>query len=172
MKANKPYEYRSKIKWVLALGWIVLFSASLFYTNGIIDTLKKENRKNLLFQLQTYERAINSSEDEESGYIFTEIIQDAIFPIILTDADGNITSWRNIDGIPDTLIAIPQVLAQLKEQLQEMNEEHDPVEIRYNEFVLARFHYGEEPLIGQLRLWPIIQGLIITAFILLGLTSK
>ncbi len=168
MRANKSYEYTTRIKYLLVTGWIVLFGASLFYTNYIIKALKEENRRNLLFQLKTYEKAINSDVDSDAGFIFTEIIQDAKFPIILTDVQNNITSWRNIPGIPDTVKITPEIYEELKKMMAEMDEEYSPIEIRYGNITLSRFHYGEKPLISQLRWLSLIQAFIITAFIIIG----
>lgn len=168
MKSNRPYEFRSTIKWFLIIGWFMLIAGTFWYTHWIIETLKKENRENLFFQLKTYERAINSDTAEDAGFMFTEIIQDAEFPIILTDALGDITGWRNIPGIPDSLEISTEIELQLKDILQEMALDHPPIEIRFDNFILSKFYFGEPPIVTRLRWLPIWEALIVTAFILLG----
>lgn len=168
MKSNKTYEYRSKIKWILVLGWILLLAVTFWYTNWIIRGLERENLKNLNFQLKTYETAINSASNNDAGFIFTEIIQEADFPIILTDTEGNITGWRNIPEVSDSAAISGEIEKKLQAYLEEIARENPPIEIRYQNLVLSRFYFGEQEIISRLRWLPILEALVVTAFILLG----
>jgi signal transduction histidine kinase len=169
MRNNRPYRYKAWFKWFLLVLGVLLFTGAFLYTDALIKELQVDAQRNLTFQIKTYEEAINS--DNDAGFIFTEIIQKATFPIILTDADSNIVSWRNLDDFPDSK-DIPRMseeeYAELKQLVVEFDAMHEPISIRYQNSLLSRFHYGEQPIIRQLRLLPLIEGVVVTAFILIG----
>jgi signal transduction histidine kinase len=170
MQSNRTYEYRSRLKWLLIFAWLLLMAGTFWYSNWIITTLKADNIRNLRFQLRAYERAINSPTAEDASFIFTEI-QNAEYPIILTDGNGNFSSWRNLGDIPDSSAAVitdAQLKARLQKHLENMLSEHEPIEISYGDQVLSRFYYGEMPIISHLRWLPVVEAILVSIFVLLG----
>jgi signal transduction histidine kinase len=97
-------------------------------------------------------------------------------PAIIADTGGTPLFWRNLPRIPETLadldsLTAVQAQARIAERLADMREAYEPVEIQLagaEAGFVQVLYYDESALVGQLRMYPYVQLLVVGLFILVG----
>ncbi len=136
------------------------------YTQQIVGQLRQEAKEIVEFYATTIKQiASDQLEPAALGWLFENITQKTNFPLILTDADKNPTTWKGIK-IPESDMS-EQALKQVRNIMGKMERENEPVPITYNGTVLNYLFYGDSRLITQLIYLPYISfgalGLLILA---------
>lgn len=116
----------------------------------------------------------------EVDFISSEILFAEPFtsiPAIVTDsASQQPVFWRNV-GVPDSLGGLPpedsaRALRRLQAVRRDMDEAYQPISIRLRRptgtGLAQQVHYDESGLIKDLRLFPYVQLLFVSLFILVG----
>ena len=161
------YSKKQRWKLMLFMAAIIIGSASLLYTNYLVDKLDQEERKKIeLWAEATYQLA-NSGMGPVNNALATRIIQEnSTIPIILTNEVGEIIGSRNIHE------SIDLGSKHLQIHLERMKNAHDPIQIEVkmnNEVILTQYLYYEDSyLLKQLRYYPTLQLLVIFLFILVS----
>jgi signal transduction histidine kinase len=127
-------------------------------------------------------RATEPSEggSPELDIIFEEVIKKLDFPVIITDANGRPTSWRNLaPEQPDS--------AQLARSLVELDGQHEPVPLLVTDGDTTRslgaIHYGLSAStqtlhsvsdrlaasVRSLRVFTVLQVLLLVGFVIVGI---
>ncbi|NIU01060.1 MAG: hypothetical protein GWN01_09085, partial [Nitrosopumilaceae archaeon] len=136
---------------IITLGfsiYIYLFVDSLQQqTRSLITDLKNQSREFLNFRVKIFEENINNESIQDLNFFFDEVIQQADYPIIYTDANMVPQYWRNID-IPQSNISPihPDTLEYLENLVQKYEEMNPPIPISYKDQILGYYVYGESPL--------------------------
>ena len=118
---SRIYLISSRFKSFLLIFAIIIISAVLWYSQSLVQNLRRESRGILEFYTQFYQQAASSdANDEYLNFIFEQIIKRTDFPIILTDKEGNPTGWKGI-GI-DPMDFSEQALAQVRELADAMRK--------------------------------------------------
>lgn len=158
------YSKKQRWKLMLFMAAIVIGSASLLYTNFLVEKLDQEERKKMeLWAEATYQLA-NSGMGPVNNVLATRIIQEnTTIPIIQTNEVGEIIGSRNIHD------AIDLGNKHLQKHLERMKREHEPIQIEVkmnNKVILTQYLYYEDSyLLRQLRYYPALQLLVIFLFI-------
>ncbi len=160
---------------ILILVIIIILLAFMFiFTNSIRNEILRYNRR----IVNTYARLLSlatthSVGSTELNIIFEEIIRKVDFPIILTDSEGHIQSWRNL-RLPSGLSKEDE-LTRVKQKLENIKCKHNPVPVYLSntEQILGYVYFGDSTFILWLRFIPlfevlIILGLFIGGFIIFG----
>ena len=161
------YSKKQRWKLMLFMAAVIIGSASLLYTNYLVDKLDQEERKKIeLWAEATYQLA-NSGMGPVNNALATRIIQEnSTIPIILTNEVGEIIGSRNIHE------SIDLGSKHLQMHLERMKNVHEPIQIEVkmnNEVILTQFLYYEDSyLLKQLRYYPALQLLVIFLFILVS----
>lgn len=123
------------------------------YTNDLFEKLKKEERK----RIETWAEAtkmlvLSNSENDLTFYL--KIVQDnTTIPVILTDEKLNISSWMNLDSIPNN--SYSNASSQQKESvtkiLKSFAEKQAPLEITYYKNYKNKVFYGDTKLFIELK---------------------
>lgn len=149
-------------------------------TRSLIKDLQNQSREYLNFRVRIFEESINNESFQDLNFFFDEVIKQADYPIIYTDANMIPQYWRNLDIPQSTLIPInPDTLEYIKQLVHKYEEMNPPIPISYKDQVLGYYVYGESPLIHQLRLVEsdivqqlqlllIIEIMVVALFILIG----
>ena len=169
---------------IITLGfsiYIYLFVDNLQQqTRSLIKDLQNQSREYLNFRVKIFEESINNESFQDLNFFFDEVIQQADYPIIYTDANMVPQYWRNLDIPQSTLNPInPDTLEYLKKLVQKYEEMNPPIPISYKDQTLGYYVYGESPLIQQLRFveshivhqlqWLlIIEIIVVVLFVLIG----
>jgi anti-sigma regulatory factor (Ser/Thr protein kinase) len=161
------------IKVALLFAAILIAAATLIYTQDLVRKLQDKEREIVELYAQGIEYVANtSSPDVDLTFLFDNIIKPIDFPLILTDADNNVsfeshTSVRNIDY--DSTLSRAELQDFFAEKIIEMDKINPPIAVIYaDSLVLQRIHYGDSELINRLKFYPYLQILIAALFIIVG----
>lgn len=163
------YQHKSNIKWIVLTFSVLISVSSIYYTNILVDQLKKRERQ----QIQLYAKALEYTINEDLGnnliFITDEIVfQNHSIPIILISENGSIIDSKNID-IDSTLNQKEQNRI-LYEELEEMQDTYEPIEIMDRDkntgevFQVSYVYYKNSFLLTQLIYYPYIQLSVIAIF--------
>ncbi len=134
-------------------------------------------------RLEAYRKAVlwaqGMPEASELSFITDAILVPNTFdiPAIVVDADTKrAVNWRNIDGVPDSFEGLSpedslRVAETLQRRLEDMAKAFDPIpiEIDYGDQKLNQLLYFDESnLVKQLRIFPYVQLIFVSLFILVG----
>lgn len=152
---------------------IIIILLLLWYTQRIVNGLRREARQILLFYTELYANAASTASGEALDFIFEEVVKRTDFPIILCDTNFEPTGWKGIDISPDSASS-PVARAQVRKIMESMREEIDPIPLTYVDpetqepLVLSYLIYGDSKLIKQLQLLPYVEIGVAGMFILIG----
>ena len=144
-----------KIFWILAYVSFVSFFVLLYFWSQKIeeDSLNTAKVYSSLYSLATKDNL----DDEIRNFIFEDVIQSSIIPVIITDKDGDISSWRNIQISQDRT---EENLANVKKYIQRMDKKRDPIalttKVRTKIIPIGHLHYGDMNSVGFITYMPII----------------
>ncbi len=130
-----------------------------------IEDLSPELRRTLLDVLLTAERG---TENPHSNFLF-DVISNYYgdVPAIITDSAGTPLTWRNID-VDDSAPVSPADSARVRELVGRMQEVYPPIFIDGGPLFRRFVYYDESDIIRELRLYPVLQLVIVALFILVG----
>jgi len=166
----------------LFLAVVALMAALMVHSNVVIARLNTET-ENLctvlarFFAVSTFQ----ATEDPALRTIFVEVVGKINFPIVLTDTRGIPRAWKEI-GIPSTAIpdsvlqrawetgVVPPEVKRIQDIAAKLDRRHAPVPVERlgAPDVLGQVHYGEPPLVAQLRWVPYLEFGVILILLLFG----
>jgi hypothetical protein len=173
-KKNEKYlggyaEYSWFFKGFIVLGIVLIAAIFVYYTQDVIGKIKENSRKVLTTYARLWQMAASApTTGAEIDVIFEEIIQKSDFPIVVTSAEGEPQAWRGIDV--DWNDTTYQSREKLMKIVKKMDEHKEPIPIFFGpeKKVINYLHYGDPPLIAQLRMMPIVEVGVLTFFLLIA----
>jgi len=175
------YTQKSRWKFVLIIGAFLIAGASLFYTNGLVHKIEKEERN----KVQLWAEAIQKKATlvREANYLFNQIGSDEEEKVKLwADAEKKIADVndpvgdfsflldviKNNHTVPvimvddkgkptsnrnlfDSLKASANDTAYLNSQVRMMREQHDPIEIDIAKNRKSYLYYSDSKLFTELK---------------------
>lgn len=156
--------YEQKKWWKRALALIALCIGvfSIWYTNKLVKQLAVEEQK----KIRLWANATQSMAKAEGNidFLLDIVTGNETIPIILTDNNDKIISYRNIDSIQakDTTF--------LNAEFLEMKNQHDPIKIVYDEEnnFYNLLYYKNSVILTQLKAYPAIQLALISFFAIMS----
>jgi len=174
----RPLSYRV----YLFLATVMLMAALVLHSNYLIGKLNGETQ-NLCYVLARFfaVSTFEAAEDPTLWPIFREVVGNINFPIVLTDTAGIPRAWKHIgippEAVPDSMLAraatthaIPPVIHRIQEIVVRLDRHHPPVVVERlgHPDTLGYVHYGEPPLVTQLRWVPYIEFGVIVVLLVFG----
>lgn len=156
--------YEQKKWWKRALAIIALCIGvfSIWYTNKLVKQLANEEQK----KIKLWANATQSMAKAEGNidFLLDIVTGNETIPIILTDANNKIISYRNLDSI----YALDS--AYLNTQLIEMKGQHEPIKIVYDadHNFYNLLYYKNSIILTQLKAYPAIQLALISFFAIMS----
>lgn len=140
---------------------LAIVGTTLFYTNRLASRLAYEERKNVQHVGDGIRIMANASENQELfSYILGYIDSNTSIPVIMTDEDGTVIDYKNLDTAK-----VNNVPAFLKRKMNEFKAEHEPIITDFGTGS-SYIYYGESYLLRQLRYFPTIQMTVIVLFLI------
>ena len=155
-------------KLFLLIGIIFISIVFIWYTLDVIGQLEEDAKRMATSYVKLWQLAASeTSTGGEVQVIFEEVIKKANFPVIISDVNGNPSSWRNVPGVEagDTS---PATIAKVKKLMQQMKEEKGEIPLMFDDRIISYFYYGDSKVIKQLQWMPFIEIGLVTAFLLVG----
>jgi len=146
------------------LAALVIGITSLWYTNRLVEKLSDQEKKNVKLWAGAVRQLSEVTVEQGDVSFALEVLRsNNTIPMILTDANGNINSYRNLDSVKsldDSWMA---------EQMQEMKSEQEPIQIVFGKDEEKNFvYYRDSMLIRQLRYYPYFQLAVISLFLIVS----
>ncbi len=159
---------------------VLLMVALLVHTNYVIDRLEDETQGlcHILARFLAVS-TFQAVEDPSVRAIFQDVVRNITFPIVLTDPQGIPRAWKNIGipvhAIPDSVLALaaalrptPPAVRRIQVIAEELDRQAPPIPVVRlgNPGILGFVHYGDPPLVRQLRWFPYLEfGVIVTLLV-------
>jgi NtrC-family two-component system sensor histidine kinase KinB len=178
LRALPPVAYRIS----LFLAAVLLLVALVVHTDYVIDRLKGETQ-GLCHVLAQFLAVSTFEAVEDPGFhaVFQDVIRNINFPIVLTDPDGLPRAWTNIGipayAVPDSVLdraaathVVPPEVRRIQEIVRNLDRRAAPIPVvrLHAPGVLGYVHYGEPPLVRQLRWVPYLEYLVIAVLLALS----
>ncbi len=145
------------VYFLVGIGLIAV--ATYIYSNYLIRRIQKETETTSRI-FASYASGPGSSEEELLALLFREVIEKIDFPVVLTDAQGNPYSSKNVSDT--NLIRV----------VNKLDRDHKPIPIVIRNGADSTFvgyvHYGLSPFTRSLRILPFLMTVFLIAFLFLG----
>jgi signal transduction histidine kinase len=155
--------YLKKRRWKIMLLLFAIFIglASLLYTHWLTDKLSQEERKKVELWAEATKRLASENLNPDQDISLIEMIsnQNTSIPLIVTNEKDSVLIFANIPIQPNRRDEI------LKKELRKMKLQNPHIEIFISEDMKQFLYYRESYLLRNLRLFPIVQLLVIFLFI-------
>jgi signal transduction histidine kinase len=135
--------------------------ASLLYTHWLTERLSLEERKKVELWAEATKRLASESLNPDQDISLIEMIsnQNTTIPLIVTNELDSVLIHANISYPPNRENEI------LSKELRKMKLQNPPIEIYISEVQKQFLYFRESYLLRNLRLFPIVQLLVIFLFI-------
>lgn len=157
-----------RIKMILAFASFLFIFGILFYSQKNVHELREEAKEVLLFYTELYARIASEDDFTDFAFLFDEILTRISFPIIVTGQnDDEISAWKNVPSLSDTVRLSEEIQHLLTEKVKEMDRFTEPVPLTYDTLVIGYIHYSDSATIRRLKWMPYIElgGAILLIFI-------
>ncbi len=147
----------------------VLTLAFLFDAQSTVRDLE-ENQREIIRSYGVYLITSVASEEVQEGEELSLVlsrIQEMDVPIIVTDLNGNPTSWKGVDIPQDS--DDPEVIARIRGLIAEMDADAEPVTFNYGPELQMLLHYQNPPAVRRMRWLPFVEIGIAGLFVFLSL---
>ncbi len=147
-------------KFFLVIGALTIGATSLYYTNKLSQELRLEETRKMEVWAKANRQFTMPDIDDQSLELVFEIIQNnTTVPLIIADAHDTIYFHRNI--------SLPERNANkvLKKELARMKKEREPIPIYLDHGEMQYIYYSDSILLRKLRLFPVIQLLVVILFV-------
>jgi two-component system, sporulation sensor kinase D len=135
---------------------------SLMYTNRLVKHIQVTERQKMELWAQAVGIVTSAGLETDLAFPFSVIENNTHIPVILTDAEGEILSHKNLDSIK---AENPKYLSR---QLQHAREENDSLVINLGPDEYQLLFYRDSFLLRQLIYFPYVQLGVIMLFILVS----
>ena len=164
------YQNRGLVRFGIVAIAFLISSASIIYTNVIVNQLRERERRSIDLYAAALEYIANEINEQNINLIAEKIIEpNNSIPVIVTNEKGEpTTNYRNIH-FPNWVNTDTQRKEHLRERVLRMAEQHDPISLEYKGpdgevFYRGYIYYENSYLLRQLTVYPYIQLTVIGIF--------
>lgn len=163
------YQSNPKLKWIVLAVSFLISVGSIYYTNVLVEQLKRRERQQVQLFARAIEYTLNEPVSSNVLFVSDEIIKkNNSIPTILVDEKENVLAYRNIDI--DSTRSIQAIRLQLKNELESMADTYEPITIPLKDpttnevFGTQKVYYRNSWILIQLIAYPYIQLSVIAIF--------
>lgn len=150
-------------KRLLLLSAFIIGSAILWFTNNLVDDLRREERTKVsIWANATKQTTDIANLDQDISFVFEVINHNKTIPVILVDDNNEILYHKNFPPKK------AENRAYLENQLQIMKESHEPIVFEYADGKHNKIYYKDSILLTRLKIFPYVILVVISLFIVTG----
>ena len=150
-------------KRLLLLSAFIIGTAILWFTNNLVDDLRREERTKVnIWANATKQTTDIDNLDEDISFVFEVINHNKTIPVILVDDNGSILYHKNLPPKK------AENIDYLESQLQIMKESHEPIVFEYADGKHNKIYYKDSILLTRLKIFPYVILVVISLFIVTG----
>lgn len=169
------YDFRRYGKAALLITAAVMVALFLYISNGLVKDLSTQERDRMEIWADATKRIINIDSSDDPGTVDIDfelgiIERNTTIPVLLTDDEGNILGFKNLD-LPDKTedIAVGFISEAndrfLHEKLDELSSTPNVIHIIISPGTMQHLYYEDSTLLKRLSYYPYVQLLVMLAFI-------
>ncbi|MCB0805750.1 MAG: HAMP domain-containing histidine kinase [Bacteroidales bacterium] len=114
------------------------------YTDRFFNQIREEERKRAEVLADAFRIITVTNESEVLNFLLKLIQDNSTIPVVLTDSEGRIKNFSNVDFNPDT---VPYLTGKLRQEFMV----HQPVKIQYDANQYDYLFYKESKVFNELR---------------------
>ena len=134
-------------KRLLLLSAVIIGTTILWYTNNLVDDLRREERTKVnIWANATKQTTDIDNLNEDISFVFEVINHNKTIPVILVDDNGSILYHKNFPSKKGNNIDY------LKSQLEIMKESHEPIVFEYADGKHNKIYYKDSILLTKLKI--------------------
>lgn len=142
---------------------MMIGAISLWYTNNLTKKMEKEEELKIKTWAKATAQLASSDFSVDLTFLLEIVSQNTTIPVILTDENENVTSWRNLDSAKaarnnDYII----------KTLETMKSAHEPIVLNYFEGQKVKVFYLDSKILTRLKYYPFVQLIIISVFLIIS----
>lgn len=151
-------ERRNITRWIIIVTSFVIVTLILWNTYTFFQIFKNEERIKMELWAQSL-KAFNNADPETGDIELPSLIMsnNKTIPLVLTEENKIINHVNIEDDIASDKL-------KLKDYLEKLKKENNPIEIEYNPGKFWKLYYGNSSLLNKLKYYPIALLLIIFLF--------
>ena len=150
-------------KQLLLLSAFIIGTTILWYTNNLVDDLRREERTKVnIWANATKQTTDIDNLNEDISFVFEVINHNKTIPVILVDDNGSILYHKNFPSKKANNIDY------LKSHLEILKESHEPIVFEYADGKHNKIYYKDSILLTRLKIFPYIILVVISLFIVTG----
>ncbi len=157
------YEKKQLRKVFLLISAFLIGAGSLIYTNRLVNTIEKDERKKVELWAEATRILVNTeSGDININFPLKVLENNTQIPVIVTNSLDSILFFRNLDATR------AYQYEYLRKQLAQMKKENDSIIIDIGNNRYQYLYYHNSSLLKKLALFPYIQLAVIILFIIVS----
>jgi signal transduction histidine kinase len=157
-------------KTILVCIAIILVSGTIFYSQYVSGKIAKEERKNVEAWAEAQHTILNSSDSASINLATRISTENTQIPIIETNEQDSITgNYLNLDSL-----AVKEDPLFLKRKLAEFrryNNQPIIMVLKDKPYTANKYYYGQSELLKEVKLYPMVQLIIVALFITIAIIS-
>jgi len=166
-----PYEKKRRWKFFLLIFAIVIGTASVVYSDFFVKKMQQEEQVQFQLYVKVTEQSLVMYDDDRYTDLLGTIIRNTKLPVIMTDGDGLINSYRGLDSTKTNYNVEKQDKttydpAYFEKELREMKKQHPGTPIIGLDGKIWNIYHKDSFILTQLRYFPFIQLAVIGLFLL------
>jgi two-component sensor histidine kinase len=159
---NKLHTVSQRLKLGFIIVALVIVVVSTFFTNSLAKSLAVEEQKKVEVWTEAMRQIILADENTDIDFFHKIIADNTTIPIVITDKEGNVDTYRNIN------VPINNQKVFFDKLINQMKESKPVIEIYLDENLKHYCYFDDSRLLKRLYYFPYIQFGVITIFILIA----
>jgi len=156
------YSKKQRWKQILLLSAVLIGVGSLWYTSRLVKNIQITERQKMEIWAEAVSIVASADLEAELAFPFSVMANNTHIPVILTDAEGDILEYNNLDTIK------AEKPKYLYRQLEHAREENDSLVIDLGPDEYQLLFYRDSFLLRQLIFFPYVQLGVIILFVLVS----
>ncbi|WP_026770412.1 PAS domain-containing sensor histidine kinase [Asinibacterium sp. OR53] len=149
---------------------VLIVSGTIFYSNYLAGKIAWEERKNVEAWVEAQRTILNASPGVNLNLATKISTENNRIPIIETNEKDQITgNYLNLDS--QLVKSNPHYLAEKLQQFKRYNRSPIVLIIHEHPYTANKYYYGESSLLKEVKLYPIVQLIIIALFIAIAIIA-
>ena len=149
---------------------VLIVSGTIFYSNYLAGKIAWEERKNVEAWVEAQRTILNASPGVNLNLATKISTENNRIPIIETNEKDQITgNYLNLDS--QLVKSNPHYLAEKLQQFKRYNRLPIVLIIHEHPYTANKYYYGESSLLKEVKLYPIVQLIIIALFIAIAIIA-
>ncbi|MBP5346968.1 MAG: HAMP domain-containing histidine kinase [Bacteroidales bacterium] len=164
-------KFKNILQWTFVALSVILIGLFLYYSNGLVKSLGKEETEKMALWADAYQQLILADSESDMSMQWQVIRSNTTIPVFYTEMDGTLLGYKNIE-IPFSYgygreLTTEDTIAYLQSIIPHLVDNNSYFEINIQEDWKQYLYYDESILLQQLHYYPYVQVMAVLVLLLL-----